>query len=89
MALFTIELTSGRGCQPTQFIVEASTPEAALREALTEDVLSALFERYNETNDPNGFYAGWSRIVISLDGHKDKCGHWMPEHAQDLNGDEE
>ena len=83
MPVFTIEMTSGnQGC-PTQIDVEARTPGEAIVEALglnssREGALGDLIQPYDKENDPGGYYQGWSRIVISLDGRYED-GIWRKE----------
>ena len=80
--IFTVEITSEGEAPDHHSVVPASgDPLDAVIEALrfhTHSPASRLFEKYDERNDPNDCYRGWSRIVISLDGSFVN-GKWVGE----------
>ena len=79
---FVVEGTSAGGCGEQKTIVPASgDPLDAIIEAIRYhfSYRRALIEPYDEENDPNNYYAGWSRIVISIDGQWGEDGKWVGE----------
>jgi hypothetical protein len=80
--IFTVEITSAGGWGGQHDIVPSSgDPIDAVIEALKYHLSQPrqAVEAYDEDNDPNGSYTGWSRVVISIDGKYDDRGNWQRE----------
>jgi hypothetical protein len=76
MPVFTVEVTSAGGFH-SQDEHEAEKPIDAVAAVLTRfRHLTVEFEDYDQSNDPQGSYPGWSRVVISVDGQYDGNGKW-------------